>query len=115
MLKDHNTIEEALKLLNQKNNEVAFSELKTGIDAAVAKIKGELTAEVQTATDLTDSEKSKLESAISSLFGKDTTILYRTNKKLLGGFKVAIGDWKFDASLATQLDTMRKQLGGSHG
>jgi len=72
-------------------------------------------AEVESAIDLNETEKLKMEKALAAIFGKSLTVSYQINHVLLGGFKITVGDWKFDATLVQQLDVMRMQLGGYHG
>lgn len=115
MAKSHNSLEKALKLLGGKNNDVVAAHLKDGVDSALLKITGGLFAEVISAVNLTDEEKLKLEINLAQIFGRSLTATYQTDPVLLGGFKVSVGDWKFDATVVSQLNLMRSQLGGTNG
>jgi len=114
MPKNPDSVAKALRLLGEKNNDAVATQLKEGIDNAVAKITAD-SAEVETVAELTDKEKLKFEQILSDIFGKSLSVFYRVNHSLLGGFKVSVGDWKFDATLISQLSSMRKTLGGSYG
>ena len=41
---------------------------------------------------------------------KNSSIINRIDKKLLGGFTVRVGDWFLDASLAYQLEELKDSL-----
>ncbi len=50
---------------------------------------------------------------ISEEFGKRVILTQKTNRDLLGGFIVRIGDWLFDATLETELSQFQARLAGS--
>ena len=56
----------------------------------------------------------KLESAvlnkIKKVFGEKSEITELVNKELLGGARITVNDMIYDASLKTQLKSLRQQL-----
>lgn len=82
--------------------------------AALQKItssaRTEKTAVVESAVTLTPKEKTEIVRFLSRLLTHTVTLECKTNKELIGGLRVAVGDWVVDTSLATQIRAMQEQL-----
>ncbi len=68
------------------------------------------TAEVQSATPLSEETKIRLREKLSQVTGKDIILKTSVNPELLGGIVTKIGSLVFDGSVRTQLDRVRERL-----
>lgn len=68
------------------------------------------TAEVQSATPLSEETKVRLREKLSQVTGKDIILKTSVNPELLGGIVTKIGSLVFDGSVRTQLDRVREKL-----
>lgn len=68
------------------------------------------TAMVESAVALTAKEKMEIGRFLSRLLTHTVTLQCRTNKELIGGLRVVVGDWVVDTSLSTQIRAMQEQL-----
>ena len=105
-------LREALIFMNSDKSELFVDELRNTVTETLAKAKGEKHAHVESAVTLTDREKSELENIITAVLGASVEFNYQTNKRLLGGFKVRIGDWKMDGTLLHQLEYLKQVVSG---
>jgi F-type H+-transporting ATPase subunit delta len=67
-------------------------------------------AEVVSATDMNDAQKSQLQHSLEKLTGKKIQAKYAQDPALLGGALVRIGDTIYDDSLRNRLNQMRGRL-----
>jgi len=77
-------------------------------------IKGIVTAEVTSATALTEANKTEIVAMVKKQTGaNEVSINEKVNEKLIGGFILKVGDRQFDASISGSLNKLKKEL--SHG
>lgn len=105
-------LNEAVSLLNSEASDAFINELESKITEALEIAKGEKLAKIESAVQLNLKEKQELESILNKLFKKQLKTIYEVKANLLGGFKIAVGDWKLDASLITQLNLLKANIGG---
>ena len=74
---------------------------------AMAKHKGEVTAEVTSATPLTHDQVSALAETLKSRIGKTVTLNQFVDASLIGGLQVKVGSQMIDSSLKTKLAAMK--------
>lgn len=67
-------------------------------------------AKVETSVVLTEEEKKSLVRWLSDLVGRPIQLVVTVNAKLLGGFRVTVGDWVVDTTLKHQLAMMTESL-----
>jgi F-type H+-transporting ATPase subunit delta len=65
---------------------------------------------VRTAVPLPDDQRSRLEHELREAFRLDPVLEMRVEPALLGGLVVRVGDWLYDASVRTRIETLRNQL-----
>lgn len=72
--------------------------------------------QVQSAVPLTDGLKSRLQEKIRETFHQEPIVESQVDPGLLGGLRVRVGDWLYDASVRTRLNDIRKQIiaGSTH-
>lgn len=68
------------------------------------------TAEVQSATELSEETKTKLRETLSQVTGKEIILKTSINPELLGGIVTKIGSLVFDGSVHTQLNRVKEKL-----
>jgi F-type H+-transporting ATPase subunit delta len=71
---------------------------------------GAISAQVTSASPLTDAERTALESQLAALTGRKMKLAYDTDAALIGGVVTRIGSVIYDGSVRTQLDTIRRRL-----
>lgn len=67
-------------------------------------------AQVESSVALTEKEKKSLALWLARLAGRQIQLVIRVNTKLLGGFRVTVGDWVVDTTLKHQLAKMTESL-----
>lgn len=75
-----------------------------------AEARGEVTAKVVAAHELTEAQKAELAAALKDVAGKDVAIDLTVDPSLLGGLVVRIGSRQIDTSLKTKLNSMKLAL-----
>ncbi|RLQ88956.1 F0F1 ATP synthase subunit delta [Notoacmeibacter ruber] len=75
-----------------------------------ADARGEVTAKVVAAHDLTDQQRAELSETLKDVAGKDVAIDLSVDPSLLGGLVVQIGSRQIDTSLKTKLNSMKLAL-----
>ena len=63
-----------------------------------------------TVNKLTTENKNKLIKTLKHLFNSEIELKEETNKNIIGGFKITIDDKQIDASVATKLKKIKKEL-----
>lgn len=85
-----------------------------GIIAAFRRIaaeaRGEISAEVTSAHELTGAQQTELKAALKSVAGKDVAIDVTVDPSLLGGLIVKMGSRQIDTSLKTKLNSLKLAL-----
>jgi F-type H+-transporting ATPase subunit delta len=59
---------------------------------------------------LTDDERGRLYNDLKEVSGREPILAEAIDPDLLGGLVVRVGDWIYDTSLRTRLETMRNEL-----
>ena len=81
--------------------------------AELAQRRGEVTAEVVSATKLTDSQSQALETTLQGALGGKVALSVAVDPSLIGGLVVKVGSRMVDSSLKTQLQKMRIAMKGA--
>jgi F-type H+-transporting ATPase subunit delta len=71
---------------------------------------GRLRVQVRSAVPLPDDQQDRLRQELREAFHKEPILETRVDPDLLGGLVVRVGDWLYDASVRTRLETIRNQL-----
>lgn len=79
----------------------------------LASRRGEITAEVTTAQELSDSQRDRLEQQLRTAMGSKVALQMRTDGSLLGGMVVKVGSRMIDSSLRTKLQRLELSLKGA--
>ena len=80
--------------------------------ALIAKERGEMPAEVVSATELTSGQQNRLAEKLKSAIGRDIAIGFQIDAALLGGMVVKVGSIMVDNSLRSKLQRMQLIMKG---
>ena len=85
----------------------AINEITRAYKAMVAKHKGEVTAQVTVAEQLSDARLGEIKSALKSVTGKDVQVDVKIDPAIIGGLIVKLGSRMVDSSLRTKLNAIK--------
>jgi F-type H+-transporting ATPase subunit delta len=76
-----------------------------------------LVVQVSSAVPLTDDERNRVREDVRAVADVEAILEEKVDPELLGGLIIRVGDWVYDASVRTRLDTVRTELieRSSHG
>jgi F-type H+-transporting ATPase subunit delta len=76
----------------------------------IAAEKGEVTAEVTSATALTDAQEAKLAETLKAKIGKDVKVNATVDETLIGGLVVKVGSKMIDTSIRSKLNSLQNAM-----
>lgn len=91
----------------------ALSAMIRGYLAELAERRGEVTAEVTSAQQLSPAQTESLEAALRSALGGKVALSVDVDPTLIGGLVVKVGSRMVDSSLKTQLQKMKLAMKGA--
>lgn len=101
-----------LRVVTRNRRLFAAEDMIKGFRQQLALHRGEMTAEVQSATPLSDQQLAALKSTLKASYGKDVRLDAKVDPSLLGGLVVKVGSRMFDSSLRTKLMNLKVVLKG---
>nr|WP_233285604.1 F0F1 ATP synthase subunit delta [Bradyrhizobium acaciae] len=99
-----------LKVLTANRRLFAIADVIRAYRALVAKFKGEATAEVTVAEQLSDKNLDALKTALKSVTGKDVALNVKVDPSIIGGLVVKLGSRMVDSSLRTKLNSIKNAM-----
>ncbi|EEW24676.1 F0F1 ATP synthase subunit delta [Rhodobacter ferrooxidans] len=99
-----------LALLAQKRRLFVLPQLIADVRARIAAEKGEVTAEVTTATALTAAQAEKLSASLKARVGKDVKLKTAVDESLIGGLVVKLGSTMIDTSIKAKLAALQNSM-----
>ncbi len=99
-----------LKLIAQKQRESYIDAIMNAFSSIVDEAAGRIVAKVTTAVPISQDQAQRLVQQLSAYSGKQVRLGAETDEQIQGGFIVKLGDTVFDASVATQLQRLKRQL-----
>jgi F-type H+-transporting ATPase subunit delta len=100
-------------LLASKRRLFALADIIRAYDGLVARLRGEMSAEVTSARPLSDEETAALKAVLKEKLSREIRLEAKTDPSLLGGLIVKVGSRMIDSSLRTKLEGMRMAMRGS--
>jgi F-type H+-transporting ATPase subunit delta len=91
----------------------AFEDMVRGFRALLAQRRGEVTAEVASAVELSKQQLDAITDALKRTYGAKVAIAPRIDPSLLGGLVVRVGSRMIDASLRSKLHRLQIALKGA--
>ncbi len=108
--KIHNDILNFLKLLVKKNREIYLEDIFRAFISMHQEHANIQPVELTTAIEFDQQTIEKIRTLIDQITGKSSEIKTQTEKELIGGFIIRIGDKQLDASVQGKLNSIKKQL-----
>lgn len=105
----------SLRLITQVVVHPRGRSLEAGLEEfgrLVAQQRQRLVAVVRSAVELTEAQKQRLASWLSTSYGRDVHLNVEVDKRVLGGFSVRIGDEIIDTTIVGRIDEVRRRLAG---
>nr|WP_121269537.1 ATP synthase F1 subunit delta [Pedobacter schmidteae] len=100
-----------LKLVVSKGRSAILFDTTKAFIEQYNTLKGIVTANVTSATELTAESRAEIVAIIKRESGaKEVVIKEKVNDKLIGGFILKVGDRQFDASIASSLNKLKKEF-----
>ena len=65
---------------------------------------------IESATEVSESERTSITTDLQSRHGADVTAEFRTNPELLGGIRVKLGSTVWDGSIRSRLEALRDKV-----
>ena len=91
----------------------ALPEMIRGYLAELARRRGEVTAQVVTASALSESQKTALNQALRTAVGSKVTLDLKVDASLIGGLIVRVGSRMVDSTLKTKLHKLQLAMKGA--
>ncbi len=100
----------ALSLMASKRRLFVLPQLVSQLRALIAEDKGEVTAEVISATAMTKAQSDKLAKTLKANVGKDVKINATVDETLIGGLIVKVGSKMIDTSIRSKLNSLQNAM-----
>ena len=109
--KVHQITNSFLKLVVNKGRAAILFDTAKQFIAQYNAIKGIVTAEVTSASALTDANRTEVVALVKKeLSASEVVLKEKVNAELIGGFILKVGDKQFDASIASGLTKLKKEF-----
>lgn len=99
-----------LRVLLSNSRLTELSEINERFASVLDERNNIVAAEITSARDLRDDERSELKANLEKLTGKTVNLNFDTDKELIGGVVTRVGSTVYDNSVKTQLESLREQL-----
>jgi F-type H+-transporting ATPase subunit delta len=109
----HPLTQQFLGLIAQKRRAFVLPNIADAYQALLAAHKGEVTAEVTSAVELSPEQIEVIRTKIAAAERKDVTMATTVDPSLLGGLVVRVGSHMIDASLKTKLHQLELAMKGA--
>ncbi|SDI93412.1 F0F1 ATP synthase subunit delta [Aliiruegeria lutimaris] len=104
------TTKNTLALMASKRRLFVLPQLLAALRAMIAEEKGEVTAEVTSATALNEAQASAVAEMLKSRFGKDIKLNSTVDESLIGGLIVKVGSKMIDTSVRAKLASLQNAM-----
>jgi F-type H+-transporting ATPase subunit delta len=108
--KPSRTTSNFLRVLLRNNRLTELAEINERFAAVLEERSGVVSAEVISARDLPDAERSEFEKTLAKLTKKEMRISFAVDPSIIGGVVTRIGSTVYDGSVKTKLENLRQQL-----
>jgi F-type H+-transporting ATPase subunit delta len=99
-----------LKVVVSNRRLFAIRDIINGYRAMVAKHKGEVTAQVTVAEQVSSAHLAAIKDALNSVTGKQVQVDVRVDPAIIGGLVVKVGSRMVDSSLRTKLNAIKHAM-----
>jgi F-type H+-transporting ATPase subunit delta len=101
-----------LRILLRNGRLTEISQINDRFDSVLQERSGIVAAEITTAREMPDSERSAFQANLEKLTGKRVTVSYSINEEIIGGVVTRIGSTVYDGSVKSKLESLKEQLIG---
>ena len=101
-----------ISLVASKGRLAALPAMINAFLAELSRRRGETTADVVSATPLSEQQQAKLAEVLRGMVGSKVTINARVDRDILGGLIVKVGSRMFDSSIRTKLQRLQLAMKG---
>ncbi len=108
----HPMVANLLRLLDDRRRIADLPSIAAVYGELVDESAGRLRAEIVTAVPLAKEQTERIQAALSAATHKTVDVESRQDPALLGGVVAHVGNVVYDGSLRSQLERMRRELGG---
>jgi len=102
-----------LSILTLKRRELYMKQISTEFVAQYKQHKNILTAVITSAVGIDSTVKAKVLELVKQTTKGEVELIEKTDKNLIGGFVLTIGDKQVDASVSKKLNDLRKTFSGN--
>ncbi|MEM7642279.1 MAG: F0F1 ATP synthase subunit delta [Pseudomonadota bacterium] len=99
-----------LRLMASKRRLFVAPQMVAALKGMLAEEKGEVTAEIRTAKELTKTQSDKLAETLKASTGKDVNLDVTVDETLIGGLVVKIGSRMIDTSVRAKLNALQNTM-----
>ena len=104
------TTTRTLRLMASKRRLFVLPQFLTALRDRIAEEKGVVTAEVVSASPLSDDQRGRLADTLTRQAGRDVKIDLSVDESLIGGLRVKLGSRMIDTSIRSKLDAMQNMM-----
>jgi F-type H+-transporting ATPase subunit delta len=104
------TVGNTLKLMATKRRLFVVPQLVAALRAQIADEKGEITADVRSAKEMSDAQRDTLAETLKKAVGKDVKMNVTVDERLIGGLIVKVGSKMIDTSIASKLSALQNTM-----
>jgi F-type H+-transporting ATPase subunit delta len=104
------TTTRTLRLMATKRRLFVLPQLLAALRDRIAEEKGEVTAEVVSASPLSDDQLERLANTLKKQAGCDVKIDLSVDERLIGGMRVKLGSRMIDTSIRSKLDALQNKM-----
>ena len=102
-----------LRVLVRNGRLEVLSDIVKRFDSVLEERSGVVSAEVASARELSDAQRSELKTNLEKLTGKQVRLAFAVDPDLIGGVVTRIGSTVYDGSVKTQLENLKEEMIGS--
>jgi F-type H+-transporting ATPase subunit delta len=99
-----------LRLMATKRRLFVLPQLVSELRERIAREKGVVTAEVVSASDLSDEQRTRLAEALRQAAGRDVSLDISVDERLIGGLRVKLGSKMIDTSIRSKLSALQNTM-----
>ena len=103
-------LQNGLGLMAEKRRLFVLPQLVKQLQDMIAEDKGEMTAEVVSAKELTKAQSDKLAKTLKARMGKAVNINATVDESLIGGLVVKVGSKMIDTSIRSRLNSLQNAM-----
>lgn len=99
-----------LRLMASKRRLFTLPQLVTTLRERIAREKGIVTAEVTTASELSEEQRNRLVETLRAAAGRDIKLDIAVDERLIGGMRVKVGSRMVDTSIRSKLAALQNTM-----